>query len=176
MRNLLLALFLLSLFSFSQAHAESKPQELNPVIKAHHPYGKAALKRLIFYAYDAQLWTDAAHWSYQSPFALSLIYHMSFSSKELVDKSVEEMDGLHKISKKQKQIYISYLQKAFRNVKDGDHITAIYTPKTSIAFYYNGALTASIASPTFARAFLDIWLSEKTSEPHLRKKLLGEDN
>ena len=119
---------------YAQAYAASKPQELHSIIVATKPYSEAALKRFVFYAYDAQLWTDAKPWSYENPFALSLIYHMSFSTQELADKSIEEMEGLQVLSAKQKQNYLSILTKAFPNVKEGDRITAVYKPNAGVDF------------------------------------------
>lgn len=167
--------FLLALCVFAtQVYAAEKPKELNPIIKAEKPYGEGTLKRLIFYAYDAQLWTDATKWSYQSAFALTLKYQMSFSTQELADKSIEEMERLQPLSSKQKQNYLAILTKAFPNVQEGDRISALYIPQQGGTFYYNGKQTSSVKSPVFAQKFLNIWFSEKTSEPRLRKKLLEE--
>ena len=41
------------------------------------------------------------------------------------------------------------------------------------AFYFNDNLVGSIEDPMFGPLFVDIWLSEKTSEPKLRQQLLG---
>jgi hypothetical protein len=38
----------------------------------------------------------------------------------------------------------------------------------------NGEMSDEIQDSTFTQRFFDIWLSEKTSEPKFRKKLLGK--
>jgi hypothetical protein len=42
-----------------------------------------------------------------------------------------------------------------------------------VRFFHNGKLRADVTDPDFARAFIAIWLSPKTSEPKLRLALLG---
>ncbi len=41
-------------------------------------------------------------------------------------------------------------------------------------FLRNGESIGRINEPAFTRAFFDIWLSEATSAPALRQRLLGE--
>ncbi|MCE2927903.1 MAG: chalcone isomerase family protein [Rickettsiales bacterium] len=166
MRNLLLSFAALSLAPLA---ALAKPAEIEKTISAESPYGKAALTRLIFHAYDAELWTDTRPWSYDAPFALSLTYRMDFTSEELVDKTLEELMRIHG----DRSSFKADLTSAFPAVKDGERITAVFLPKQGVRFYYNGSKTAVINSASFAREFFDIWLSEKTSEPRLRRKLLG---
>jgi hypothetical protein len=43
-------------------------------------------------------------------------------------------------------------------------------------FYYNNELIGEIGQQEFSQLFLDIWLSENTSEPDLRRELLGVNN
>jgi Chalcone isomerase-like len=157
----------------SYAFAAEKPQELNSFIQSSQPYGEGALSRLMFTAYDATLWTDASQWSYDVPFALALTYRMSFTTVELVERSIEEMERGEKISTQQKDQYTALLTSAFPNVKDGDRITALYKPEVGISFYHNGKLTNKSSSPAFAKRFLNIWLGSTTSEPSLRRGLLA---
>jgi hypothetical protein len=49
----------------------------------------------------------------------------------------------------------------------------MYRPRYGVTFYFNGERTITITSVEFARKYLNIWLSEKTSEPRLREKLLA---
>ena len=48
-----------------------------------------------------------------------------------------------------------------------------YIPGKEARFYNRDKFIASVTDPEFARAFFDIWLSEKTSAPAVRAKLLG---
>ncbi len=156
------------ILSGSLAAQETVP-EIASAINADSPYGSGSLRKFIFHAYDAELWTDATRWSYTAPFALTLTYRMNFSTDELVEKTIEEMERLHKTGSEWKQ----ELVRAFPNVKDGDRITALFLPKKGVRFFYNGTITHTVKEVAFAQMFFDIWLSENTSEPSVRKKLLN---
>ena len=62
----------------------------------------------------------------------------------------------------------------FPDVHKGDTLTGVYTRKGTTIFYKNGKKLETINDPEFGRAFFGIWLSENTSEPDLRKQLLGQ--
>lgn len=172
MRSTLFSLGMLLLSS--AAVAGGKPSELSSAVKAELPYGSGALRRLMITAYDADLWTDAQPWSYDAPFALTLTYRMGFTTDELVDRSIEEMERASPLADAQKAAFQTALNKAFPNVRDGDRITALYTPNQGIAFFHNGRVTHTLRSPAMAKRFLDIWLAPTTSEPSLRRGLLKQ--
>ena len=65
--------------------------EIASVIHAATPYGKGSYAFLLMTPYDAQLWTDAPHWSMEAPFALTLRYHMDFSTDDFVSRGLDEM-------------------------------------------------------------------------------------
>lgn len=150
-----------------------KPPELAGVIHATKPYGSGSISWLFITAYDAILWTDAQNWSYAKPFALSLRYHMSFSSKEIVDRTIKEMHKVAPDVSAQRLAHIrAMLGPLFPSVTNGDVITALYRPGEPTAFFKNGNPLGVSDDTGFAKPFFDIWLSPKTSERHLRKKLL----
>jgi hypothetical protein len=151
----------------------ARPTEINGAISSSKPYGSGSLTWLVFTAYDATLWTDAPQWSMSAPFALTLRYRMSFTTDELVERTIEEMVKVSPATPKAALPgYATALRRAFPNVKDGERITALHTPGGAVRFFHNGAQTAEIADPTFAEPFFGIWLSPRTSEPRLRAALL----
>ena len=170
-RAMLAAAVLLSLSA--AAVAMTRPQELGGSIDATQPYGRGSLTWLVFTAYEATLWTDATSWSMNAPFALTLTYRMSFTTEELVERTVDEMAKVSPTTLKATLgQYAAALRRAFPNVKDGDRITALHLPGSGVRFFHNGVKTAAIADPAFAEPFFGIWLSPKTSEPRLRAALL----
>jgi hypothetical protein len=172
MRNLVLLACLL--FAAPTLAAEvQKPAELQPVIKASAPIGQGAMTKLWFKGYDAALWTDAPKWSMDSLYALSLKYGMGFTTEELTERSIEEIERTKKLSADQKSNYSAQLAKLFPNVKKNDVITALYEPSKGTTFFYNGKKTGSITDPVFAKDFMGIWLAPGTSAPELRTALLG---
>lgn len=157
----------------SPAFAAARPSELQGIAKSAQPYGHARLTRYFFHVYDVELWTDAREWSYESSFALTVTYAMSFSAQDLAASTLEEVRHVTEVSAQEEKRFGVYLARAYVPVKSGDRISALYTPPDKVSFYLNGDMTTSIEDKEFSRAFFDIWLSQKTSEPSLRAGLLG---
>jgi len=167
------AIVLAVLFAVPVFAATAKPAEIAKIVRAPEPYGEGSLRFLLLAAYDAALWTDAAQWSMQSPFALSLTYHFSFSADEIVNRSLEEMQHDNpELSATTLARYRALMATLFPGVKSGDEITGLYTPDGTLRVFRDGQETGQVRDPAFAQAFFGIWLSPQTSEPRLRAKLL----
>lgn len=126
--------------------------------------------------YIATLYTPIAHSNkdlYQAPLRLRLKYLRDFKGSDIADRSRSEMEsagvGAELLDKWQ-----PLMNKFFPDVKKGDSIEALYTPNKAIQFYLNKKrLLGESKDAQFAKAFLNIWLGEKTSAPDLRRKLLA---
>jgi hypothetical protein len=164
---------LFALLLLAAAPASAAPREIADTIHAAKPYGHGTVTFLFLKAYDATLWTDAAHWSMASGFALTLHYDMSFSSDELAERTMKEMQhvapGLDAATQTR---YRAMLPRLFPDVKSGDTITALHTPGAPTRFFHNGVFVAASDDAAFAEPFFAIWLSPRTSDPALRAKLL----
>lgn len=66
------------------------------------------------------------------------------------------------------------LRQMLPDVQDGDSLTGINVPQRGVRFYKNGRSIGVVDDGDFARAFFAIWLDARTSEPKLRRQLLGE--
>ena len=171
MRRMILAMLLV--LTSTIAFAMPRPVELDKDIRTSQPYGQGALTWLFLTAYDATLWTDAREWSMNEPFALTLVYHMSFSTEELVLRTLDEMKKVSPgITPEALQRHARMLQRAFPGVKAGDRMTALHAPGQPVRFFHNGRPTATSDDSAFAEPFFAIWLSPATSEPSLRRALL----
>jgi hypothetical protein len=161
----------------SFAAPATKPAEIAPVIKSPEPYGKGTMRWLLIPAYDAALWTDAEQWSMQSPFALTLKYHMSFSTSDIVERSLKEMANVDpQLSATTVASYRAMLMPLMPDVKSGDEVTGLYTPDGTVKFFRDGQLTGEVRDQRFAQTFFAIWFSPQTSEPSLRAKLLHQQS
>lgn len=155
----------------------AKPVEIAPVIKSVAPYGSGTLRWLLIPAYDAALWTDASQWSMQTPFALTLKYHFSFSTGEIVDRSLKEMSTVDpQLTATTLGYYRQLMTRLMPDVKSGDVVTGLYMPDGTVKFFRDGILTGQVHDPVFAQNFFGIWLSPQTSEPKLRAKLLRQSS
>lgn len=157
----------------ASALAMTRPAEIAGSINAATPYGSGSLGWLFLTVYDASLWTDAPQWSMNERFALTLVYRMSFSTEELVDRTIDEMKTIAPgIADARLGRYRAALSRAFPPVKSGDRITALHTPGAAVRFFHNGKPTGDGQDATLAEPFFAIWFSPKTPEPKLRAALL----
>ena len=155
------------------APALAAPAEIASVIHAEAPYGKGSYGVLVMTAYDAEIWTDAKTWSMDGPFALTLRYHMGFSTEDFVNRGLGEMKHVDPaLDADTLKRFGDAMTKVFPPVKDGDTITALYQPGQPVKIFHNGALTGEIADKSFAQPFFGIWLSPRSSAPSLRAHLL----
>jgi hypothetical protein len=155
------------------ALAQARPSELGRHILSQKPYGEGQLSVLWMDVYDVNLWTDAESWGYGAPFALSITYRMNFTRDELVERTFEEIARVQSDTGTLQRDYGDDLRRAFPDVVKGDRITALYKPGGSIEFFHNGQRTHRMQSPRFAPLFFGIWLDAGTSQPALRRGLLG---
>ncbi len=70
-------------------------------------------------------------------------------------------------------LWKSKLDSIIPDVDTSTTITGVRDSNVHTLFYENGTLIGEIKDPQFTRAFFNIWLGEKTSEPKLRSRLLG---
>ena len=165
--------WLLLLAALIATPASAAPAEIASVIHAATPYGAGKYAVLFITAYDAEVWTDASQWSMNAPFALTLRYHIGFSSDYLLNRTLREMKH---VDPALNDAGVERYRKAmafFAPASSGDEMTMLYQPGQPVKFFKNGAPTGEVSEPGFAQDFFGVWLSPNTSEPDLRKSLLN---
>jgi hypothetical protein len=126
-----------------------------------------------FDVYEAKLWASDKE-IYSEPFSLELIYKRDLVGKEIAKRSITEIEGQGQKLKAKKD-KLELLIKIFPNVKKGDSILANYNNESGLTFYLNRKKKiGEIKDLMFAKQFMNIWLSPKTSEKKMRSALLGE--
>lgn len=123
--------------------------------------------------YDAELLSAAGRYEEGKPFALKLTYHMDFDGSDIAERSVKEMRGQKSATEEQLKSWLKQMKDIFPDVKEGDFIKGVRDQNGNAVFIYNGKEIGRIDDKEFTKAFFGIWLSEKTSEPKLRNKLLA---
>jgi len=135
--------------------------------------GEAQLKVMFWKIYNAKLAASNGEWKKDAPFALSLTYLRDFDGEEIASRSVDEMRDIGYEDEVLLAKWYEQMRSVFPNVKEGENITGVMDKEQYTHFYYDGSLIGSIEDTSFGQAFFDIWLNEKTSEPKMRKQLLG---
>ena len=138
--------------------------------------GRGELTWFGFSVYEASLWTKNGKYmglENSVPIALAITYQRSIDSEDLANRTSEEWERLGIFKNEQRQFWQKKLKQIWPDVKAGDTITTLVTSENITRFYYNDNLLAVLDDPAFGTALLSIWLDPNTSEPDLRKQLIG---
>jgi Chalcone isomerase-like len=167
---LLLALGLLLTLTSALAH---------PQLPGSRLQGEATLRYFGFRVYHARLWTlpdFRASQSAEQPLVLELEYLRNLQGSAIAERSLKEMQRGGRFTDAQAQRWLAGMQRIFPDVKAGDRISGQHLPGQGARFWLNGRPAGQIDDADFARLFFGIWLSETTSEPDMRRVLLGQND
>jgi hypothetical protein len=176
------ALFCL-VFSSAQAsetQTVSSAASLNQAssAKAANTVGSARLRVFGFQIYDATLraQSDFRADNYErEPLSLEIAYLRDFDNTAIAERSLKEMRNVGSFTDSQAAQWLARMVQIFPDVKKGDRLIGEYTPDQGIRFVLNGRNIGDVRDTEFARLFIGIWLSPRTSEPQLRRELLGQN-
>jgi hypothetical protein len=179
--RLALLSFVLLGIATAQAAADTGTAGLPPAVAEQLPEvrirGGGELTFLGLSIYDAHLYRNAGargECAPDEPFALQLVYKRRLYGDRIAARSVEEMTKLGFGTKEQRARWGELLKQLLPDVNDGDSLTGVNVPMRGVRFFQNGNPIGFVDDREFARAFFGIWLDPRTSEPALRKQLLGE--
>ena len=136
--------------------------------------GEGTLKVLMWEVYDLRLYTDGTAFSWQDKFMLEFDYSRELKKESVIDASLKEFKLQPNVTDKDIKAWEVFLEQVIQPVQKGTKASVIWFPKGQIVFNYEGSPPSTIENEDFARAFLNIWLGEKTSRPKLRSQLLGD--
>jgi hypothetical protein len=163
--------FVLFLFGFSAPAISAE------VIKRSIPnaqiVGEGRLTYAFWDVYDATLYAPSGALKQNKPFALSLRYMREIKGEDIADRSVQEIRKQGFSNEESLAIWHEQMKAIFPDVQDGTVLSAVFIPNQKTIFYHDNQPIGTIQDGEFTRLFSNIWLSEKTSEPELRKELLG---
>ncbi|PKH02924.1 hypothetical protein CXF72_09015 [Psychromonas sp. MB-3u-54] len=136
--------------------------------------GQGEMSWLFMDVYQVSLHSADGHYVHQEyPQALTIRYQRSFKKEWLIKATAEEWQKM-KIDSRQYEPWLAQFFSLWPNVNSGDTLTFLVAKNGQGTFYHNDRLLGDINNRDLSRAFLDIWLSKKTSEPDLRRQLIGE--
>lgn len=151
----------------------SIPLTSNAEMTAKKLIGQGALHYYLWHVYDVKLYSNDGKFSFDKPFILKLEYKRKLYGDKIADRSAEEIRGLGFKDEIKLAAWHAQMKDVFPDVNDGVSLTGYYAPNKPTIFYKNDQEVGAIKDPEFGKWFFGIWLDEKTSEPKLRKKLLG---
>ena len=136
--------------------------------------GEGTLKVLMWEVYDLRLFTDGTPFSWNNKFMLEFDYSRELKKESVIDASLKEFKLQPNVTDKDIKAWEVYLEQVIQPVQKGAKASIIWVPDGQIIFHYEGSKPTTIENEKFARAFLNIWLGERTSRPKLRNKLLNK--
>ena len=136
--------------------------------------GEGTLKVLMWQVYDLRLYTDGTPFSWNNKFMLEFDYSRELKKESVIDASLKEFKLQPNVTDKDIKAWEVYLEQVIQSVQKGTKASVMWVPDGQIIFHYEGSKPTTIKNEKFARAFLNIWLGEKTSRPKLRNKLLNK--
>ena len=167
MKKLFALIILMSIISWtSQAQQEG--------FQSPKLIGEGTLKVLMWEVYDLRLYTDGTAFTWQDKFMLEFDYSRELKKESVIDASLKEFKLQPNVTDKDIKAWEVFLEQVIQPVQKGTIASVIWVPEGQIIFNYEGSPPSTIENEDFARAFLSIWLGEKTSRPKLRSQLLGD--
>ena len=137
--------------------------------------GEGKMSFLFWDVYLLRLYTaNGEYKTRQHPLALEFNYLMDIEAKDLVEETVNQWREQDMSEHKDEQDWVEQLNNLWPDIQDGDQLLFIVDENKHSQFYYNQNYRGVIQSSEFSERFSAIWLSEKTTAPKVRKKLLGD--
>ena len=147
------------------------------VVKSYMPearkIGAGVLTYLFWDVYRATLYAPVAGWRADMPFALSLTYLLDLKGRDIAERTISEIRDQGFEDETTLASWSVRLGEMFPDVTKGDSLTAVRDIVGRTIYYSGARRVGMIEDPFFSRLFFDIWLGDKTSEPRLRRALLG---
>lgn len=159
------------------ASAQSIPSSIRAALPDARLAGSGAFRWFGLKIYDAELWVikdgvTAENFS-STVYALDLRYARHLVGQKIAEASIDEISKLGIATPAQKKAWLASMTALFPDVEKDSRITGVYAPGQPTRFYLNDVPLGIVTDPEFGKAFFSIWLHPKTSEPALRRALLG---
>ncbi|MES2721086.1 MAG: chalcone isomerase family protein [Pseudomonadota bacterium] len=168
MKGRILGLILLACSGLVQANMTLARQ----VLEQPEVVGQARLSVLFFKVYDATLYAPKGQYRADQAFSLSLRYLRTFEGAKIAERSIDEMRKQGYANEQKLSAWRREMIALFPDVQAGSELTAVRTGSGVTDFYRGLDRLGQIKDPEFSRQFFAIWLSEKSSEPEMRRQLL----
>lgn len=190
-------LLLMCILITTESHAKSNnlPEEINTELfveqsealpasleqfKLSLPFieiGEGTFSVLFWDLYHSQLLTTSGDYPVlqeNEALLFKINYFADISRDDLIERTVEQWQHIG-IAELTYQQYLDDLNNIWPDIVKGDSLALVINNGHS-HFYFNENYIGKITDDKFGQLFIDIWLSEKTSQPALRSALLGVSN
>lgn len=136
--------------------------------------GAASFKWLFWRLFDAELRSSEPSFDWDRPLALVITYRTDFSSEELTQATLDEMRRVTSWETARIEVLREPVARCMADVSAGDTFTAVSEDDASVRLYLNRDHRCTLSAPGLKRAYLGIWLSERSRYPEQSLALCGE--
>lgn len=172
MRHSVWALLFLLLVPAAPVHAAQLFPALQKAMPQAEKVGAHAYTAFFLPVYDIALYAPDGVMRNEKPHALSIRYALALEAADIISRSVEEMKRQN-IDEATLEQWKNKLQAFIPDVEEGTVLAALHLPGQQTIFYKDGRVLGAVKDPRFGPVYMGIWLAENTSEPTMRKELLG---
>ena len=146
-----------------------------PLLEDQYKVGEARLKFSFFKIYDSILFSaDKRYESIEQEMTLSIDYLRNIPKKRIINAAVNQWEHLN-FDTESIVKWSNEIESILPEIRKNDNLSFYKDQYGFGEFYYNDKLIGKIDDKNFSEAFLSIWLSSDTSQPKLRKKLIGNN-
>lgn len=135
--------------------------------------GKARYRYLVWNVFDAHLFAPGGKYDPSKPFALTLTYLRDLKGSEIAKYSVDEIRAQGFTDESRLSLWQDEMARIFPDVGRNSQITGVRDKDGNAIFYSGGRRIGALNDPQFSRAFFDIWLGKRASDPSFRRSLTG---
>jgi hypothetical protein len=137
--------------------------------------GSATLTFLFWDVYRSSLYTSTGDYpldNNQQVLVLKIDYLRDIDKAELIEQTIAQWQHLG-LKEEDFNQFVPRLAEIWPDITAGDSLALLVNDKMG-HFYLNNLSIGGIEDNNFSKIFIDIWLSKKTSQPRLRKQLIGK--
>jgi len=162
---------LLAVFILQESLPANAEYAKNEDLHEWRQLGSGNLSFLLRPVYEATLYVtdNSFHFPSAAPFKLEIHYRMNIRGAWLLRETLKQWQAQQIQAS---PTWISALETALPNISKGDRLT-LFVREHEALLMHNDSLLASFKDVALVEAFAGIWLAENTTEPDLRRNLLG---
>lgn len=136
--------------------------------------GSGKMSYLFWDIYIVKLYTPSGSYSDDHTItALEFTYLRDIKAEELVNETRKQWRKLNLDQHQEETNWLQQLLTLWPDISESDQLVFYVNKHGHAEFYYNGKITGILESPEFSQRFKNIWLSNKTTAPDVRRKLIG---
>ncbi len=158
---------------FAAAPAFGLPQAVRTELNNPAALGIGRFSFLFSDVYHISLYTPEQAFNPAGAFALKIDYLMPLKGAAIIERTIELIKRQAFADQTKLMQWQNTLAGFFPDVDKGVSLTGFKDKQGHTQFYRNEQWIGAVADPEFSHYFFAIWLADDTSEPKLRRALLG---